>query len=205
MQHPRPHLLRQKAREERRHRAARTAQRGNRRQTTHLQPLRDQLGKHGRGARVDRAEQEPDDGHGDGFADDVGDEPDEQLEASGAEDQEEDGALLADLVGRVGEQEAAEGDAAPETGGDVTDVGWGGVPVGDQEGDDPARDTDFGPLVTEDEESAQDGGLVGESGLEEFGPGRRGVWIRDCRAKEVDRWCVFLVVTERKKCQGEVD
>ena len=154
MQHPRPHLLRQEPREERRHGAARAAQRRNRRQTTHLQPLRDQVGKHRRSAGVDGPEQESDDGNGDGFADDVGHEPDEQLEAGGAEDQDEDGAFLADLVGGVGEQETAEGDAAPEAGGDVSYVGGGGVPVGYQERNDPSGDADFGPLIAEDEQCA---------------------------------------------------
>lgn len=51
----------------------------------------------------------------------------------------------------MGEEEAAEGDAGPETGGDVADVRGGGVSVGDEEGDDPAGDADFGALVAEDE------------------------------------------------------
>ena len=38
----------------------------------------------------------------------------------------------------VGEEEAPERDAAPEAGGDVADAGGGGVPIGDEEGDDPA-------------------------------------------------------------------
>lgn len=43
----------------------------------------------------------PDDGDGDGLADDVGDEPDEQLEGGGAEDEPHDGAFFAEFVGRA--------------------------------------------------------------------------------------------------------
>ncbi|KAF6229208.1 hypothetical protein HO133_007324 [Letharia lupina] len=160
MQDPRPDLLGQNPRHQRRHRAAGTAQRRHGRQPAHLQPLRDQRREHGGRGGVHGPEQEADDGHGDGVADGVGHEPDEQLEGRGAEDQGDDGALLADAVGGVREQEAAEGDAGPEARGDVADAGGGGVPVGDEEGDDPARDADLGALVAEDEEGAQDGGFV---------------------------------------------
>lgn len=54
----------------------------------------------------------------------------------------------------MGEEEAAQRDAGPEAGGDVADVRGGGVPVGDEEGDDPSRDGDFGALVAEDEKGA---------------------------------------------------
>ena len=138
MQNPRPDPLPQQPRKKRRHRAPRTPQRRHRRQTAHLQPLRDQFREHGRGAGIHGAEQEADDGDGDGLADDVGDEPDEQLEAGGADDEEGDGAFFAEAVRGVGEEEAAEGDAAPEARGNVADVRGGGVPVGDEEGDDPA-------------------------------------------------------------------
>lgn len=160
MQHPRAHLLREQSREKRRDRTPGAAQRAHGGQTTHLQPLRDEFGEDGGGAGIDGTEEETDEGDGDGLADDVGDEPDEELERGGADDEGEDGFFLADLVGRVGEEEAAEGDAAPEAGGDVADTGGGRVPVGDQEGDDPAGDGDFGALVGEDEEGAEDGGFV---------------------------------------------
>ena len=174
MQNPSPDFLRQEAREERRHRTPRAPQRRHRRQTAHLQPLGYELRKHGRGAGVDGTEEEADDGNGDGLADDVGHEPDEQLESRGADDQADDGALLAHPVGRVREEEAAQGDAGPEARGDVADARGRRVPVGDEEGDDPARDGDLGPLVAEDEEGAQHGGFVREGGSQEFGAGGGG-------------------------------
>ena len=206
MQDPRPDLLGQNPRHQRRHRAAGTAQRRHGRQPAHLQPLRDRRREHGRGGGVDGPEQEADDGHGDGVADGVGHEPDEQLEGRGAEDQGDDGALLADAVGGVREQEAAEGDAGPEAGGDVADAGGGGVPVGDEEGDDPARDADLGALVAEDEEGAQDGGFVREGGFEEGGAGGgRGVGVRGGGVQGVEGRGVLFVVAEGEEGEEEVE
>ena len=43
--------------------------------------------------------------------------------------------------------------------------------VGNEEGDDPAGNGDFGALVAEDEEGAQDGGFISEGLIQELGPG----------------------------------
>ena len=173
MQHPRADLLRQQARKKRRRRPPTTPHRGHERQTGHLQLAAHQLRKHGHRAGVHGAQEQADDGNGDGVADDVGEEPDEELEAGGSDDEAEDGAFLAEPVAGVREEEAAEGDAGPEAGRDVADAGRGGVAVGDEEGDDPAGDGDFGALVGEDEEGAEDGGFVAEGLFEElrFGGG----------------------------------
>ncbi len=125
------------------------------------------------------------------------------MEGGGAEDEEDDGALLAEAVGRVGEEEAAEGDAGPKARGDVADARGGGVPVGDEEGDDPAGDADLGALVAEDEEGAEDGGLVGEGGFEEFGAGG-GVGVRGGGAEEVDGRGVVFVVAVAEEGEDEV-
>lgn len=107
MQHPSPHTLRQQPRKKRRNSTPRTPQRTNTRQRTHLQASRNEFRKHARSARIDRTEQESDNGDGDRFADYIWDEPDEELECCCAGDEEEGGALLADAVRGVGEEEAA--------------------------------------------------------------------------------------------------
>lgn len=210
MQNPRANLLRQQAREEGRQGAARAPERRHGGQAAHLQAAGEELGEDGGGAGVDGAEEEADDGDGDGLADDVGHEPDEELEGRRAGDEEGDGALLAEAVRRVGEQEAAEGDARPEPGGDVADAGGrGGVPVGDEEGDDPARDGDLGALVAEDEEGAQDGGFVRQGRFEVVGArGRRGGGVRGRRgggAEEVDGCGVLFVGAEGEVGEAEVE
>ena len=169
MQHPRPHLLRQQAREERRHRAARTAQRTHRGQTAELQLARHQLTEHCHRERIHGSQQQSDQTHGDRLTHHIGQPPDQQLEQQGP-DREDDGApLLPEPVGRVRQHEPAQRDAAPEARRDVPDPRGRGVPVLDQEGDDPAGDGHLGALVGEDEERAQDGRPVGE-GLFELGP-----------------------------------
>ena len=208
MQHPRPDPLCQDAREKRRNRPPRTPQRRHSRQTAHLQPLGDQFRKHSRGARIHGTEQESHDGDGDGLADDIRHEPDEELKGRGAEDECDDGAFLAEFVCRVREGEAAERDAGPEARRDVADAGGGGVPVGDEEGDDPAGDGDLGALVAEDEEGAEDGGFVCEGGFEEFGArvgGGGGVRVGRGRVEEVDRGGVFFVGAEGEEGEGEVE
>ena len=168
---------------------------------------RDQFRKDGRRARVHGAQEEANDGDGDGLADDVGHEPDEQLAGRGADDQEEDGPLLAEPVRRVGEQEAAERDSGPETGRDVADAGGrGGVPVGDEEGDDPARDGDLGALVAEDEEGAQDGGFVRQGRFEVVGARGGGGGVRSCwGVEQVDGCGVSFVGAEGEEGEGEIE
>ena len=80
----------------------------------------------------------------------------------------------------MGEQEAPERDAGPEAGGDVAGREGRGVPVGEQEGDDPAGDGDFGALVGEDEEGAEEGCFVVEGGFEEGAFGGGGRWGGGC-------------------------
>lgn len=108
------------------------------------------------GAGVHGSQQQTDDGEGHGLADDVGHEPDEQLEDGGADDEDVDEPLLADLGADGREREPAQRDACPEARRHVADRR--GVPVArrDQERDDPARDGDLGTLVGEDEDGAQD-------------------------------------------------
>ena len=205
MQHPRPHLLRQEPREEGRHRSPRAAERRHGGQAAHLQPLGDELREDGGGARVDGPEEEADDGDGDGLADDVGHEPDEQLEGGGAGDEADDGALLAEAVGRVREEEAAERDAGPEARGDVTHAPRRRVPVRDEEGDDPAGDGDLGALVAEDEEGAEHGRLVREGGLEELGAGGGGrVRVRRGRVEGVRGWVVGFEGAVGEEAEDEV-
>ena len=104
----------------------------------------------------------------------------------------------------VREEEAAECDAGPEAGGDVADMGGGGVAVGDEEGDDPAGDGDFGALVAEDEEGAEDGGFVAEGRFEELGPGGGRVGVRGGGVEEVDGGVVLFVVAVGEECEEEV-
>ena len=190
MQDPRTNLLRNQTREKRRHSPTTTPQRTHSRQTTHLQATGNQFAEHGRGARIDRTEQEPHNGDSDGLADDIRHEPDEQLEGGRAGDEEEGALLLAEAVARVRQQEAAQRDAAPEAGGDVPDARGLAGAVRDEEGDDPAGDGDFGALVGEDEEGAEDGGPVAEGLLEEDGFAGRGAaagGVRGCGAELLRR------------------
>ena len=84
------------------------------------------------------------------------------------------------------------------------------MPVGDEEGDDPAGDGDLGALVAEDEEGAEDGGFVCEGGFEKFGArvggggGGRGVRVGRGRV-EVERGGVFFVGAEGEEGEGEVE
>ena len=80
-------------------------------------------------------------------------------------------------MARVREQEAAQRDTAPEAGCDVADALGRGVAVGDEEGDDPAGDGDFGALVGEDEEGAEDGGFVPEGLFQEDGFAGFAGWV----------------------------
>ena len=81
--------------------------------------------------------------------------------------------------------------------------------VGDEEGDDPARDGDLGALIAEDEEGAQDGGFVDQGREEGFGSaeaGRGGVEGCDRRVEEGGRGGgVAFVVAEGDvgECQIE--
>lgn len=88
-----------------------------------------QDGDAGREQGRDGEAQEADD---DGVGDDVGHEPEEQLHHQPEDDVEEDHAPLAELVGYVGEQEAAQGQTSPEAGGDVTDLARGAVAYRDE-------------------------------------------------------------------------
>ena len=105
----------------------------------------------------------------------------------------------------VREEEAAEGDTAPEAGGDVPDAGGGGVPVGDQERDDPSRDGHFGALVGEDEESAEDGGSVAESLFEEAGFAVGGAAAGGGAREIGGGWVIELVGAEGEVGEGEVE
>jgi len=66
---------------------------------------------------------------------------------------------------------ASEGLGIEPTGSDVADFGRRGVPVGNEEGDNPARDRHFGSLIGEYEEGAEDCRFVFEGLLEEAGFG----------------------------------
>lgn len=55
------------------------------------------------------------------------------------------------------EYEAADRNTAPKTRSYVPDLTGIAIAVVDQVGNDPARDTDFGALVCEDEEGAENG------------------------------------------------
>ena len=83
-------------------------------------------------------------------------------------------------------------------------MGRGGVTVGDEEGDDPTRNGDFGPLVAEDEEGAEDRRFVPEGFLEESGAGGRRVGVRDGRLEQVDGRGVLFVVPEGDEGEEEV-
>lgn len=162
MQDPRPRPLRHQPRQKRRRRPATTPRCANKAQPTNLQSPSQQATKHDRRARIHGPEHQAQDGDGDGLAHDVGDEPHEQLEGDGEEGEGDDAGPFAEHVGRVREHEAAEGDAGPEAGGDVAGGAGGRVPVSEQEGDDPAGDGDFGALVGEDEDGAEEGRFVAE-------------------------------------------
>jgi hypothetical protein len=95
--------------------------------------------KDGGGAGVNRPQQQTDNREGNGTSNNVGNPPDEELEAGGAGGNDVDEAALANALGRIGEGEAADGDAGPEAGGDVANgLGVADVARGDEEGDDPA-------------------------------------------------------------------
>lgn len=168
MQHPRPYLLRQQPRKERGHCPPATPQRAHDRQTAHLDASIQKPAVHRRAARVDRTQQQTYDADSDGLADNIRDEPDEKLEEDRANDEAHYGYFLADAVRRVGECETPKSNASPETGRDVTNARRVAVTVGDQEGNDPAGDTDFGTLVREDEERAEKGDLVPQRPLQQF-------------------------------------
>ena len=78
------------------------------------------------------------------------------------------------------------------------------MPVGDEEGDDPAGDADFGALVAEDEEGAQDCGFVGEGRFEDFGAGGRGIRVGGGGVQGIDGWGVFFVVAVGEEGEEEV-
>jgi hypothetical protein len=91
------------------------------------------------GAGVNRPQQQTDNREGNGTSNNVGNPPDEELEAGGAGGDDVDEAALADALGGVGEGEAPDGDAGPEAGSDISDgLGVADVARGDEEGDDPA-------------------------------------------------------------------
>lgn len=156
MQHPRPSSLRNHTRRKRRHRTPRAPKRTNHPHPIH--PLRPRHPSHeyGRRARVNRPQQQPYNRDRHGGADDVGHQPHEELEDRRADGGEEHEELLADAVSRVREAEPADGDARPEAGRDVAHGFRVAVARRDEEGDDPARDGDFGALVGEDEEGAKE-------------------------------------------------
>lgn len=90
--------------------------------TDEAQPIdlidaRNQLRKDDGGTRVHRAEKETDDGNSNGIANDVGNSPDETLEDGGAHRGQDDEAFLAKAVRQRGDEEATNGDAAPESSG----------------------------------------------------------------------------------------
>lgn len=175
MQHPRPRPLRHQPRHKRRHRAPTTPRRADKAQPTHLQPAAQQATKNDRRARIHRPQHQAQDRDRDPLPHHIRHEPDEQLEGDGEQREAHHARFLADQVRGVGEQESAERDAGPEAGGYVAGGERGGVSVGEQEGDDPAGDGDFGALVGEDEEGAEEGRFVAESCFEggAFGGGGR--------------------------------
>ncbi|ODA78169.1 hypothetical protein RJ55_06774 [Drechmeria coniospora] len=155
MQHVRADGLGQQSRDERRHRSAQAAAGADGADAAQGVAPRHAAHEDGGGAGVDGAQQQADDGHGNGVADNVGHEPDEHLKRHGADDEPVDESLLADPLRRRRQAEAAEGDARPEAGGDVAD-GAGVAAAGvDEEGDDPARDGNLGSLVGKDEDGAE--------------------------------------------------
>lgn len=156
MQHPSPRLLRQQPREKRRHRSPTTPQRAHNRKTTHLDIPAQQPREHGRRARVHGSQQQPHNTHRHALPHDIRHKPHQKLEQGRAHDQADDGRFFADLVRRMRQREPADRDPGPEPRRHVPDAGGVAVPVRDQERDHPARDADFGALVGEDEQRAQD-------------------------------------------------
>lgn len=169
MQHPRPAPLRHQPRHKRHHRPAATPHCAHRRQTVQLQIPRHQAREDSCRKGIDGPEQQANDRHGDGFTNGIGEEPDEELEGGSADNEGDDGGFLADFVGWMGQGEAADCDAGPEARRDVSNARGRGVPVGDEEGDDPAGNGDLGALVGEDEQGAEDGGFVLQCLFQQFG------------------------------------
>lgn len=99
---------------------------------------RDNLCRHPHPRSKVRAEEEAHEGVRGGAGDEVGEQPEEQLEDEGGAGVEEDHALLAEAEGWLGEEGAAEDDAGPEAGGDVADLGELAVAVLCEVFDDPA-------------------------------------------------------------------
>lgn len=151
MQHPRANFLSQHPSEKRGDGAATTPERAHGSQAAHLQAAGHEARENGGGAGVDGPEEEADKADRDGVADEVWYPPDEDLEGGGTDGEDGDGGFFANVVRRVGEEEAPACDAGPEACCDVAGVHGGGVSVGDEEGDHPAGDGDFGALVGEDE------------------------------------------------------
>ncbi len=73
----------------------------------------------------------------DGIADHVGGKPDEDLECGGADNGGEHGGFFTEKVHWVRKEEAAEGDAGPESQSHVADAGLG-AQVGDEKRDESA-------------------------------------------------------------------
>ena len=166
MQHESTRSLRQNTSRKRHDRPSRRTRCRDESNRAHLQVPRQQSREDRRDDGVDRAQQESHDGDRHRATDHVRDLPREDLEDEGAEREACGEALLAQARGEVRQCEAAERDAGPEAGGHVADFGWVAALV-DQVGDDPAGFADFGALVGEDEEGADEGRAVGDGAAEE--------------------------------------
>lgn len=171
MQHKRPHRLRQQTGGKRGSSATGTAKRGDDADSAHL--LGPAHGPHKDGGRtgIHGAQQQADDGDGDGIAHDIGHEPHQQLEDGGADEDAVHKRLLANLLRRGRQDEPTQGDARPEPRGHVPDPAGVAAARLLQEGDDPAADGHLGALVGEDEERAEEDNGGGEGGEHVVEPG----------------------------------